>query len=151
MSALAKPVSVVLSLVLFSAFRTIDARTDDPSAAQLDEPIVIDEEPEAFFIAAPRPLAAKMRSALKDACVGVARPSPLCDGTPLRFLREVSVYGNRKDYGFACTKESLYSRNKYFTPSSIRSKSSCVYIDCPSTKDPCEVDREGLAKARDDS
>jgi hypothetical protein len=151
MSALAKSTSLVLSLVLCGALPTFDARADDPNAAKLDEPIVIDEEPEAFFVAAPHALAAKMRRALTDACVGTTGPSLFCDGTPLRFLRGVSVYGNKKLYGFACTKDSLYARNKYFTPGDMQSRSTCVYISCPSTKEPCEVDRDQLVKAGSDS
>jgi hypothetical protein len=114
-------------------------------AADKDVPIIVDEEPEAFFVEAPWALARRMRGALKVACAGDTSTSIFCDGTPLRFLREVSAYGNKKGFGFACTRDSLYARNKYFTPGDIRGKDSCIWIKCPSGYS-CKVDPSAISK-----
>ena len=120
--------------------------TSRAAEATLDQVIIIDEEPEAFFEYASHAFAARMSRGLNDACVNLARPSQFCAGKTLRFLRAVSVYGNKQDYGFACDKETLYARNKYFIPGDIRDSSSCVYIDCLNRDGSCEADRERLAK-----
>ena len=71
----------------------------------------------------------RMNRALSQACRGVPR-SAFCGGTPLRFLRAVSVYGRKQQYGFACAEDQLYVRNKYFVPEDIRTRSHCVFVDC---------------------
>jgi hypothetical protein len=139
----------ILALPVRGMCQTSSALAADSGATE-DAPIIVDEEPEAFFIEAPPTLAKKMRGALKAACVSSSGTLIFCDGTPLRFLREVGVYGNRKSFGFACTKDSLFSRNKYFTPESIRGKSSCIWINC-SSGDSCEVDPDGLRTAKDNA
>jgi hypothetical protein len=140
---------VALTVLCLGIDGTCWAQRDPAASPKVaeDEPIIVDEEPEAFFVEAPWTLARRMRGALKAACAGSAGTSIFCDGTPLRFLREVSVYGNRKGFGFACSKDSLYARNKYFTAEDIRSKDSCLWINCPSGYS-CEVDPTGIGKVK---
>jgi hypothetical protein len=115
--------------------------------AELDQVIIIDERPTAFFEYAPRALAYKMRRALSEACKSLSTPAPFCGVKEVRFLRPVNVYGNKEADGFACDGRLLYARNKYFTPEEIRTSPTCVYIPCNYVGHRCEADREGLMRA----
>jgi hypothetical protein len=111
--------------------------------AQLDQPIVIDDEPEAFFEDAPHSMAVGMRRALADACTGIKEASIFCSGAPLRFLRAVGVTGNRKPYGFVCSRKSFNSWDKYFRPDSIRD-GKCLYVGCYAGRYVCTADARDL-------
>jgi hypothetical protein len=119
--------------------------------AQLEQPIVIDDEPEAFLEVAPHSMAVGMRRALADACTGIKGASIFCSGAPLRFLRAVGVTGNRKPYGFVCSRESLNSWDKYFRPDSIRANKMCVNVECYAARDVCTVDARDLVVDPDDA
>jgi hypothetical protein len=140
----ARAVLLGLGLLAIPAARAAEQQS-------LEETIIIDEEPEAFVEYATGPFAVRLRRALRNACVSLTRPSQFCGGKPLRFLRVVSVYGRKQDYGFACDRETLYARNKYFIPAEIRASSSCVYIACLNRDGSCEADRERLARGDDES
>ena len=126
------------------------SKAPDADQTQLEEEalIVIDEEPEAFFEYASRSMSDRMNRAVNQACDGLPR-SAFCGGTPLGFLRAVSVYGRKQQYGFACANDKLYARNKYFVPEDIRSRSHCVFVDCTFRGGRCEVDPVQVSRRSD--
>jgi hypothetical protein len=135
---------LVRAAMLVCAVLWMSARAGE---AELEQLIVIDEQPEAFFEYAPRALEYRMRRALGKACKSLATPAPFCGVKEVKFLRSVTVYGNKQVYGFACDDRLLYALNKYFTPEDIRGRTTCVYIDCNYSDHHCEADRDGLVKA----
>ena len=141
--------SIVTGILLLSGDLRSSAQTS-PTTPNIDEPIIISEEPEAFYESAPMLLAWRMKAALRNSCLTSAKKSIFCDGRPLAFLREVSVYGNKKEWGFVCTKDSLYYRNRYYTPADIQGKDTCMWINCL-REHGCDMDLERLNKAKDEA
>ena len=139
MSTFARFLTFAGCLAMTGMFASVALSAEESHQEALDETIVVDEEPEAFFITAPRALETRMRVALEGVCKGKSQSFPTCTATSLRFLRAVSVYGRRREYGFACDNNALYARNKYFTPGDIRANSSCVYIYCETGGGQCDV------------
>jgi hypothetical protein len=151
MTVSAKLVMLLLCTAgLVGAHAQNSSKAPDADQTQLEEEalIVIDEEPEAFFEYASRSMSDRMNRALSQACDAVPR-SAFCGSTPLRFLRAVSVYGRKQQYGFACAKDKLYARNKYFVPEDIRTRSHCVFVDCTFRGGRCEVDQVQLSRQGD--
>src|SRR5690349_1274191 len=81
---------------------------EKPTAAQDDEVIVIDEEPAAFFVRAPRGLAERMHIAVARACEQLPSTTLHCSKIGLVYFREVAELGRRTQSGYVCVGEDMY-------------------------------------------
>jgi len=126
---------------------TCSARAEEPPAS-IDEVIITDEEPAAFFERAPRELSRKMRAAMGRECEHLPSDTLHCTEIELVFLREVSELGNRTQSGYACVGEDMYLRNRYFAPASVYSNPTCVPVSCYERDSSCEISADLLKSAR---
>ena len=118
----------------------VTALGDDKEAQtpELGEVIVADRIRGAFYEDAPRSVARSMKKAVSVACADAKENppkdkdgnpidiAPLCDGRPIRYLREVLISGEKLEEGYICLAED-FERFKYF-PIDMPAESGCVNV-----------------------
>ena len=100
------------------------------SSATHDEIVSVGSVRIAFYEAAPPAMETSMRTAVAQACSSTEPASwPwLCEGAPLRFLREVNVLGSRYQTGLVCNEEVVTPDLRYYTPDMFEDEPECQYV-----------------------
>jgi hypothetical protein len=108
--------------------------------ASNDVVIVGPDEPTAFLESAPPALETRMRHALMVACAAISQKARLCSKAKIRFLRDVSTYGTKLDYGAACPADVFPKDRAKYVARDNADLNSCVSFGCDRYTAPqCEV------------